>query len=268
MGREHIHEAAWGESYPHPFVSCLMPLIAMLAVAAVGIFGVQLWQWSLPEDTQVPVVVGLKQEDAAVLLQRAGLRVEIYPYTQSSETIPSGSVISSDPTGGRRVKEGRIVQLIVSAGSAFTTVPDIRELSLVDAQARLRKAQLLIASETYVYDAKIPYDRVVSLSPPPGTKLQRNSTVTIKISKGRQIKEQDESLDDNLRSTTLNVELPMDAEKPEKVRIDVIDDIGRTTAYEREHNPGDTVVHTVQGSGKKVKVEVFFGEKLLLTREL
>ncbi len=268
MGREHIHEAAWGESYPHPFVSCLLPLIAMLAITAVGIFGVQLWQWSLPEDTQVPVVAGLKQDDAAVLLRRAGLRVDVYPYTQSSETIPAGAVISSEPAGGRRVKEGRTVQLIVSAGSAFTVVPDVRELALVDAQARLRKAQLTIASETYVYDAKIPYDRIITLSPSPGTKLQRNSTVTLKISKGQKPKEQDASLEGNLRSTTLQVELPMDAEKAEQVRIDVIDETGRTTAYEREHNPGDTVVHTVQGIGNTVTVEVFFGEKLLLTREL
>ncbi len=245
-----------------------MPFIALMAIAAVGIFGYQLWEWSLPEETPVPVVVGLQQDDAISKLQHAGLRVDVYQYQQASETFPAGSVITSDPAGGRKVKEGRQVRLIISSGTAYTKVPDICELSLLEAKDRLRVAHLTVASETYAFNGTIPFDRVIGVTPAPGTRLQRNSSVALNLSKGKQQRVAEDSMAEDEHSTTLSVELPLDAEKPEQVRIDVIDDNGRNTVYEREHNPGDTVVYTVQGIGKTVSVEVFFGTKLLLTRKL
>lgn len=265
--RDEIHDAAWRESYPHPFISCLMPLIALLAVAAVVIFGFQLWEWSLPRETKVPVVVGLQQEDAVNQLRRTGLKADIYQYQQPSETISAGAVISSNPVGGRRVKQGRIVTLVISSGSAYTQVPDVRELSLTEARDKLHQASLNIASETYTYHPTVGLDRVLEVLPAPGTKLKRNSAIAVKVSKGPEPKEQPDAGDVNMHTSTITVDLPTDTDQPDTVRIDVVDDNGRNTVYEHQHNPGDTISYTVQGAGATT-VEVYFGSKLILTRQL
>lgn len=267
VGREEIHDATWGEHYPHPTISALMPLIALMAVFAVVLLSYQLWEWSLPSETMVPAVAGLKQAEARQRLARAGLRTEIAPYALYSEGIPEGDILSSDPEGGRRVKQGRTVKLTLSKGSSFTVVPDVRELSLADARMKLAQAQLTVASENFVYNDKIANDRIIDLAPKPGAKLQRFATVTLQVSKGKEAPPEPDYAGGNLHTSTISVDLPKDVDGPATVRIDVLDDSGRNTVYEREHNPGDTVTYTIQGEGE-TQVEVYFADRLILTRKL
>lgn len=264
LGRDEIHDAAWGENYPHPLVSCMMPLIAMLAVLAIMLFGLQLWQLSLPRDTSIPPVEGLKVEQATSDLQHAHLSVEILKQRQASETIPNDAVISADPPGGHRVKQGRLVRLLLSSGSGYTTIPDVRELPQVTARERLEQANLLIASESYQYHNAIPYDRVISISPKPGAKVRRNSTVNLVLSKGAE--SQAEGAQPVMRTTSVTVDLPKDGAQPNEVRIDVTDDDGTRTVYQKQRQPGDKVIETVQGNGE-MTIEVYFGDQLILTKK-
>jgi len=241
-----------------------MPVTALLAVTAAMLFGFQMWQWSLPRDTTVPSVVALPQQDAERELRDAGLDVAIASQRPPSETIPTGSVISTSPEGGRRVKTGRTVNLSISGGTAFTIVPDIRELSQTDARTRLRTADLIIANDEYTYNDAIPFDRVISITPGPGTRLKRLSTVSLVISQGPKPTSSESTTDQ--RSTVVTVEVPAEASGPDELRIDVTDNDGRRTIYQEQHKPGDIVTQTVDGTGK-LKIEVYFGGSLLLTRK-
>ncbi len=245
-----------------------MPIIAMLAVTAVVIFGFQLWEWSLPKQVQVPVTIGMKGDEAVAQMRTRDLRPVLMPYQQASETIPAGLVISTNPAGGRNVRAGRQVNLVISSGSAYTKVPDIRELGTTEARSRLQQANLVVASEIYVYDAKIPAERVLTVTPDPGVRLKRNSTVALKISKGQKPRDDSDALDLSTHISTISVEVPADqGDGEDMVRIDVLDDNGRNTVYEHEHQPGDTVTYTVKGVGETT-VEVYFGSTLILTRQL
>ncbi len=184
LGRDQVHRAAWTEVYPHPLVSCMMPIVALLGVFAVVLFGLQIWQGTLPRDTIIPPIEGLKVEQASADLQRAGLTVKVLPETRSSEVIPADSVLTADPPGGRRVKRGRVIQLTLSSGSAYTTVPNVRELPKEVAQERLLKAGLQVTKEDYQFDATIPANRVIAVTPKPGMKVKRLSTVALLFSKG------------------------------------------------------------------------------------
>ncbi len=68
-----------------------------------------------PVMTKVPNVVGLAQATAESSIVAANLVVGTVT-TQYSETVPSGDVISQNPTGGSSVNEGSSVDLIVSDG--------------------------------------------------------------------------------------------------------------------------------------------------------
>ena len=266
LGREQIREIAWRESYPHPVVSCLMPGIAILAILALGIFSFFFWQLSLPGDTTVPTVVGHRLEEAEVLLQNAGLTVQVAKDWQHDETIASGLVLSTVPAYGRRVKRGRTITIVVSAGTNFTHMPEVRELPESAARDRLRQAGLTVALEEYTYHPTIPYDRVISASQNSGAQLKRDTTVNLVISGGAKPTSSDADLTSDRHSTVLNIDLPTDTSDAAEVRIDVTDDNGTRTVYQETHKPGDNVTENVEGTGS-VTAEVYFGDRLILTRK-
>jgi beta-lactam-binding protein with PASTA domain len=245
----------------------MMPGIAVLAIAAAILLGFHFWQSTLPEDATVPMLVGVKVEDALDALHGAGLNAELMEARQANEEIPEGYVISSTPDGGQHVKAGRLVRLLVSSGSAYTTVPDVRELPQGTARARLQAANLAIAREEYEFHPKIPFDRVISITPKQGARVEKMSTVKLVISKGpeEKVTPSRRSSVPELASTVITVALPTDGDPRGVVRIDVSDQGGSRTVYQKEHAAGDTVVQTVEGKGE-VTARVYYGNRLILTR--
>ncbi|MHB0936833.1 MAG: PASTA domain-containing protein [Armatimonadota bacterium] len=268
LGRDEDHRVAWEESYPHPLISCMMPGIAVLAVIAAMLFGFHFWQGTLPEDTSVPMLAGVRQEEALNELKQAGLNAELLKERVPSEEIPEGYVISTSPVGGRHVKMGRLVRLVISSGSAYTKVPDVRELSQTAARERLQSAYLLIAEEEYAYHPSIPFDRVISVAPKQGMRVEKLSTVKLVISKGPEETRHTETQRNGvkvLKTTTLTVNIPTDGEPRDNVRIDVTDKNGTRTVFQKEFAAGDTVVQSVEGTGE-VTAKVYYGNRLVLTR--
>jgi serine/threonine-protein kinase len=265
VGRDNKYDSVGEESYPHPLVSCLMPIIAIMALVSLMLIAFSRWIATEPRDVTVPPVEGLKQEFAEQELTRVGLVANVITPGQVSETVPEGAVISVEPPVGRRVKVGRSISLIISAGSGFTTVPDVRELPVEVARQRLTLAKLQVGTEVLVNHPTIPYDRVIDILPKPGDKLKLNSTVTLTLSKGPLqpvIIAAPET-----HSGEITVKLPTDVAGPAELRIDVTDNDGKRTVLEEQRNPGETVKDTIQGTGE-MTVEVFFDNKMILTKKL
>jgi beta-lactam-binding protein with PASTA domain len=72
-----------------------------------------------PANVTVPNVVGMTQTAASSAITTAGLTVGGIT-TQSSATVPAGSVISQNPTGGSSAAPGSAVALVVSSGAPVT----------------------------------------------------------------------------------------------------------------------------------------------------
>ncbi len=252
--------------YPHPLISCMMPFIAIMVMLIIGIFAFVFWQFMLPGDVSIPSVDGKTQAEASTELRKAGFRIEINAEQEASDVFAAGTVTRTTPTAGRRVKNGRIVTLTLSAGSVFTSVPDVKELPLMEVQEILSKAGLQIANEQYVYNEDLPYDRVISMNPVSGTQVKRGSNVDLLISEGAQ-PSAGESATSDQRSNVVRVTVPKDAKGPDDVHIDVTDDDGKREIYRQRQNPGDEVVTTVQGSGK-MTIDVYYGPKMILRRYL
>lgn len=268
LGRDEDHRVAWEESYPHPLISCMMPGIAVLAVIAAMLFGFHIWQGTLPHDATVPMLSGVRQEEALNELKQSGLNAELIKERMASEEIPEGYVVSTNPVGGRHVKAGRLVRLVISSGSAYTKVPDVRELSQTAARERLQNSYLLVSEEEYASHPSIPFDRVISITPKQATRVEKLSTVKLVISKGPEETKRTETQRNGvavLKTTTLSVSLPTNGESSDNVRIDVTDKNGTRTVFQKEYNAGDTVVQSVEGTGE-VTAKVYYGNRLVLTR--
>lgn len=129
----------------------------------------------------VPSVSGMTLENASSTLTSAGLVVGTVDK-QNSTTFPSGTVISQTPAGGGTVTVGTTINLVVSAGQALTTVPDVRGDTQATATNRL--SGLGFKVDVGQAFASQSAGTVVSQSPAPGTSAPSGSTVSISVSQG------------------------------------------------------------------------------------
>ena len=134
-----------------------------------------------PERYDVPKLVGAKA---------SGLRDVLAPLTLRStstedwsETVPKGIVISQKPAPGTAVKRGTVVAVVVSQGRRPIQVPDVRQLQIDAAMAKLTEAGLSPVRAEDVNHDTIPAGHVVSQEPESGT-LFRGGQVTVVASKG------------------------------------------------------------------------------------
>jgi len=84
-----------------------------------------------PQHVLIPPVQGLTQTDATTALKSAGFTV--VPVQHFSATVPTGNVITSHPTEGRKAIKGSTVTLVVSQGPRLFQVPNVEQQSLSDA---------------------------------------------------------------------------------------------------------------------------------------
>jgi len=168
---------------PSPWLGALQLAVTVGIIASLIYGFLFFWQATAPKEVVVPKVEGLEEAAAEILLHHAGLEAEI-AARRASDTVGEGKVIEARPDPGRRVKQGRRIGLIISAGSAWTNVPDIREMSERRAEAVLKEKSLFLGQRRYIYHASLPKGFVVEQLPAPGTRLPKNSEVQAVISKG------------------------------------------------------------------------------------
>jgi len=120
--------------------------------------------------------VGKIGEEALVELNNAGFDVTV-TYAFDEKIIPGG-VISQNPASGD-IPKGAKIELIVSKGSAFVTIPTKGIVGLKQEKAR----QILESLGLVVLDkpAGTKNKTVINVSPKEGAKVKRGSTVTIAV---------------------------------------------------------------------------------------
>jgi beta-lactam-binding protein with PASTA domain/predicted Ser/Thr protein kinase len=135
-----------------------------------------------PGEVLVPAVERLTEAQAIRELQKADLKVTSDP--EFSDRVKKGFAIRTVPKEGASVTKGTRVRLLVSQGPEQVTVPDVTGLSRESAESRLRGAHL-VAEVDEQESEDVPEGDVISQSPTAGSKLARNSTVTITVSTGK-----------------------------------------------------------------------------------
>jgi uncharacterized repeat protein (TIGR03803 family) len=136
-----------------------------------------------PAGATVPNVVGLTQAAANSAITGADLVVGTVT-TESSNTVPSGTVISQSPAGGTAVASGSAVNLIVSSGPAGATVPNVVGKTQAAATTAITGADLVVGTVTTESSNTVPSGTVISQSPAGGTAVASGSAVNLIVSSG------------------------------------------------------------------------------------
>lgn len=131
----------------------------------------------------VPDLTGKTLEQALDIL--APLKLALAKEAvQVDENSPPGSILRHSPPAGLRVREGKTVRVTLSSGGQVVFVPDMVQVTLTEAQNRLRAAGLSLGAVTQVFSLQNENGQVVDQTPNAGVVVRPNAMVDLKVSKG------------------------------------------------------------------------------------
>jgi beta-lactam-binding protein with PASTA domain/predicted Ser/Thr protein kinase len=155
-------------------------LLALLALAAIA-FGA--YALLTPKQVDVPNVIGRKSATASQILQNQGFKVDV--VTVTSAEVERDLVAGQSPRPGVQADEGSVVTINVSGGPGQVAIPSVEGLGSKEAQDRLTAAGLEPKVEKQFSD-EVANGHVISSSPASGTTVDRGTTVTLQVSKGKE----------------------------------------------------------------------------------
>jgi beta-lactam-binding protein with PASTA domain len=147
-------------------------------VAALLLFPAPL----LPNEREVPRVIGATEDEAARALEQKGLKSEIADR-QRHATVAAGRVTWQDPAPGVAVPRGSVVSLTVSEGMLLTAVPDVRGLDAALAQQLLWAAGLTVAAVDSIASDQ-PAGLAVGTAPAAHDSVTTGGSVRLHLSRG------------------------------------------------------------------------------------
>ncbi|MET9760181.1 Stk1 family PASTA domain-containing Ser/Thr kinase [Streptomyces sp. NPDC006372] len=162
------------------------PMAIVVAVLLVLGIGAGVWYINSGQFTEVPPLLAKTQAQAEDRLQDAGLDLGKVEHAYS-DTVERGTVISSDPKAGTRIRGNDSVSLTISDGPQNVRVPALAGQKLDKARSLLKDDGLEPGMVTREFSEDVPKGSVISARPADGTKVRAGSAVALVVSKGSPI---------------------------------------------------------------------------------
>ena len=135
------------------------------------------------DQVDVPDLSGMTQDQARSTLKSVGL--ELGNVTSVDSEKEKDRIVEQDPATGTKVKKGTTVGVSVSNGKAAQVeIPTVVGMGRDDAEAQLKALGLTVTVEEVAGNQ--PAGQILSVEPGEGSKVEKNSTVKLKVSKGAQ----------------------------------------------------------------------------------
>jgi serine/threonine-protein kinase len=135
-----------------------------------------------PTLIEIPDLTGSEQAQALEDLQNLGFKVGIENAANSS--VPSGSVIQTQPQSNTVVNPDSLVTIIVSVGPEAFPIPYVLDIETDRAIYVVEESGFALGQLLEVNDDNIPRGFIISQNPVAGTKMSPGSTVDLVVSKG------------------------------------------------------------------------------------
>jgi beta-lactam-binding protein with PASTA domain/tRNA A-37 threonylcarbamoyl transferase component Bud32 len=125
-----------------------------------------------PKPVPVPDVAGLSYDEAAARL--VAVKLKAGEGGDYSDTVPTGTVIGSNPAVGTDAPRDSTVTVIVSLGPPIVAIPNVIGSTVESATAKLESVGLQADIDNYK-----PGKKVRAMSPKPGKTVRRGTKVTL-----------------------------------------------------------------------------------------
>ena len=135
-----------------------------------------------PTLIEIPDLTGSEQAQALEDLQNLGFKVGIENSADSS--VPSGSVIRTQPPSNTVINPDSLVTIIVSVGPEAFPIPYVLDIESERAIYVVEESGFTLGQLLEVNDENIPRGFVISQNPIAGTKMSPGAKVDLVVSKG------------------------------------------------------------------------------------
>ncbi|WP_167529538.1 Stk1 family PASTA domain-containing Ser/Thr kinase [Streptomyces spinoverrucosus] len=156
--------------------------IVAAVLLALGL-GVGVWYINSGQFTEVPPLLAKTEAQAKDRLADAGLEVGQVKHAYS-DTVKRGTIISTDPAPGSRIRHNDSVTLTVSDGPETVKVPDLAGYRLDKARSVLKDSGLEPGMVTRKFSEDISRGSVISTDPATGTTTRAGTAIALTVSKG------------------------------------------------------------------------------------
>jgi eukaryotic-like serine/threonine-protein kinase len=136
---------------------------------------------SFGNEVLVPNLIGRTQSDAEKLAISNGLQV-IVGTGRSDPKVPKGNVVAQNPTVGKKVAKGAVIEINLSDGPKVSPVVNLLNVIYEDAAEGLK---------TYGWDVRLveqysrdTYHKILDQEPAPGVQLAAGEPLTLTVSGG------------------------------------------------------------------------------------
>lgn len=136
-----------------------------------------------PGEVEVPSVTGLNLSQAKKLLHEKRLHVVVRDSVWSEEAKVE-YVLDQHPVAGEKLKQDHAVYLVISRGSREVKVPNILGMPYQQAFVQLRSNTLRTVIADSLYSDQYPINTIARVSPSVGTKVNKESSVRLFLSRG------------------------------------------------------------------------------------
>ncbi|MFE9437791.1 Stk1 family PASTA domain-containing Ser/Thr kinase [Streptomyces sp. NPDC006602] len=241
-------------------------LVTIVAAVLLTLgLGAGVWYINSGQFTQVPPLLTKTETQARDRLDQAGLEVGKVEHAYS-DTVKRGTVISTDPKPGTRIRDNDSVALTISDGPETVKVPDVEGYRLDKARSLLKDSGLEPGMVGRAFSEDVRKGFVISTDPEKGTERRAGSAIALTVSKGRPIDVPDvtgESLDDataDLEEAGLKVKVS--AEEVNSSEVDKGQVARQTPQNGSTAAEGDTVTLTLSKGPEMIEVPDVVGDSV------
>lgn len=159
-------------------------MVVLLLLALVGTGAFVVWNYAVAPVTTVPALADLPEADAAAQLESHGLDMVVDERRYDFEAA-EGTVLEQKPPEGAELRRGGTVGVVVSAGPAEVTMPEVVGTAEDEALQRLESDDYrFVVNRDYEHSPTTDAGVVQAQAPTPGTELRQGDTVIINVSLG------------------------------------------------------------------------------------
>ena len=161
----------------------VLALVALTALAALA-YGLSTYfgEPDVPK-VAVPRVVDMPYQTATAELVKVKLVADV--VRQPSDTVPEDTVISQNPAAGTEVTQNSTVKLFVSSGPTAVTVPDLKGLTVQEAQSQLSDQGLAVGTVEEVDDPDTEQGKIIDSNPGAGTSVAPQTKINLRVGTGK-----------------------------------------------------------------------------------
>ena len=134
-------------------------------------------------EVMVSTVLGFSSQEAIGYLSNTGLRWKIGGVVHR-QTLPEGTVVSQSPEGGRLVRSGREVSLIISTKNSKIKMPNFIGRPLSQAEVVIKELGLRRGEKKEINTRDYDIGTIISQNPAPETEVEFETFVNLVVATG------------------------------------------------------------------------------------